>query len=473
MVFKREKSFLRILFGTVVLFALVDCASFPGQTRQEATLPPLSVPDDETRSKKMGKEFLSEARKQFTFVQNPDVIDAVTRVGRSILLANGENPQNYHFLVVKNEVPNAFAVPGGYIFVFDGLLSRMTSVEELAGVLSHEIGHVTKDHFFQENKGAALANVAGIVAALLTREPSAAIAGALTAESLGLSFSREHEREADSVGLRFLNQAGYHPEGLYHFFKTLEAYEKYNPSLVPAYFSTHPAVGEREATMQMLIRGLPPPPADAKPVSLDWDRIRALVGIENNPNKPPSEFFLDPFKKGMSEEEKHYLTGLILLNNDRLREAVVELQNAIGTGSNNSFFHSTLAYAFFKLNQIPQARSEASLSATLDSANGEAEMILGFIGEVEKNKEVALAHYERANLLRPNDPRIFFKLGALYASMGRTKEALWSLAQFYRSGYQIEKALKELAKAREAFAGDQVFRSKVEAEMKDIIHEGL
>lgn len=453
---------------------LISCA-LPEKTdrRDNSVLPPLRLTEEQTRSKMLGKEFLVEARKQFRFVRDPEVVEAVTRVGQSILLANGEDPQSWHFLVVKENIPNAFAVPGGYIFVFDGLLARMNSIDELAGVLSHEIGHVKKDHFFKEDKKATLANIAGIVAALLTREPGAAVAGALTAESLSLSFSREHEREADSIGLRYLNQSGYDPEGLYHFFKTLQAYEQYNPSLVPAYFSTHPAVEEREATMQMLVRSLPPPPGDAKPVSLDWDRIRALIEIENHPNKPPADFFLDPFRKEMPADKKHYINGLFFLKNNQPEAALAEFVLAAQLNPKISLYHSGLAQASFNMNNMNQAGSEAKESLRLDPLNGEGEMVLGLIDEANGEKNASIAHIEKAKLLRQRDPMVYFKLGALYSSVGNRKEAAWNLALYYRQVFEPEKGLKELEKLRETFAGDRPFREKVEEEMRDILREGL
>ncbi|MHB8481336.1 MAG: M48 family metalloprotease [Nitrospiria bacterium] len=445
----------------------------PKQALREDNLPSLKLPEEDTRSKKLGKEFLGEARKQFQFVKDPEIDDAVNKVGRSILAANGEDPQSFHFLVVKDSVPNAFAVPGGYIFVFTGLLSRVSSVDELAGVLSHEIGHVKKDHFFKEDKTATFASIAGIVAALLTREPGVAIAGAMTAESARLSFSRENEREADSVGLRMLNRAGYDPEGLYHFFKTLQAYEQYNPSLVPAYFSTHPAVEEREVTLQMLARRLPkisdPPPR----VKLDWGRIRALVEIEDHPDKPFTGFALDPLAKGISEERLHYFTGLSFLKNNQAQKAVSEFQKAIETNPDQSYYHSGLAYAYFMQELMDPAKAEAIKSAMMDPANGEGDMVLGYIAESEGDKTAALAHYEKARSLRPGDPMIYFKLGSLYTSMGNKKEAAWNLALYYRYEMQTEEALKELQKARETFADDHSYRTRVEGEMLDILHEGL
>jgi predicted Zn-dependent protease len=457
----------------LLLFVRCSLPPLPEPSRSENSLPPLRLNEEVTRSKKLGKEFLVEARKQFKFVKDPDVVDAVNRIGNSILQANGEDPQSFHFLVVKENIPNAFAVPGGYIFVFDGLLSRMNSVDELAGVLSHEIGHVKKDHFFKEDKKATLASIAGIVAALVTREPGAAVAGALTAESLGLSFSREHEREADSIGLRYLNQAGYDPEGLYRFFKTLQNYEKFNPSLVPAYFSTHPAVEEREATMQMLIRSLPRAPGDAAPVSLDWNRIRALVEIENEPNKPIDDFFLDPFKKGIAESTKHYLAGLFYLKNNRSREAISELSQAVEMNSGSSLYHSGLAMALFKEDRLDQAEGECEKSLLLNSHNGEGELVLGFVWEGKRNPSVAIEHFEKAKLLREKDSMVHYKLGSLYALLGNRKEASWNLARYYRLEIQPEKALNELERSREQFAGDRLYRARVEEEFLDILREGL
>jgi tetratricopeptide (TPR) repeat protein len=223
----------------------------------------------------------------------------------------------------------------------------------------------------------------------------------------------------------------------------------------------------------MLIRSLPRAPGDSSPVSLDWTRIRALVEIENEPNKPIEDFFLDPYKNGISESTKHYLAGLFHLKNNRTREAISELSQAVEMNAGSSLNHSGLAMALFKGDRLDQAERECEKSLLLNPRNGESELVLGFVWEGKGNPAVAIEHFEKAKILREKDSMIYFKLGSLYTLLGNRKEASWNLARYYRLEIQPEKALYELEKTRELFAGDRLYRARVEEEFMDILREGL
>ncbi|HXN05490.1 MAG TPA: M48 family metalloprotease [Nitrospiria bacterium] len=467
---------LIILLTACFNLAISGCAIQPpvtGSSHKDA-LPPLKISDEDiSRSKKLGLEFLSEIRKQVRFVKDPEINGAVSGIGRSILAANGEDPASFHFMVIRDNTINAFAVPGGYIFIYDGLLGKMTGPDELAGVLSHEIGHVKKDHFFKEDAQANIFSIAGIVAALLTREPAALVAGQLASESSHLSFSREHEREADSVGLRMLNRAGYNPLGLKKFFNTLREYEKFNPSLVPAYFSTHPVSEEREMNMEVLSRALPPPGPKSE-IFIDWDRMRLLVELESEPDRPIEEFLNEISGKSVSEERNHYLKGLVYFKTNHLQEAMEEYGLAIRINPRASIYHSNIARTFFNLKKMDDAELSAKRALTLDRTNAEGEEILGEIDEQKKNYPQALEHYEKAVALRPENPVLHYLLGALYSKTGESREASWHLAKYYRLEFKTDQAMNELEKLRASSAAkDPAFRKRAEEEILDILREGF
>ncbi|HSG05590.1 MAG TPA: M48 family metalloprotease, partial [Nitrospiria bacterium] len=151
-----------------LIMALGGCASAPPSP------PPAPAPRSSNPGKELGKQFLLEARKQYRFVKDQDVLDAVNSMGEKIVLAAGQDPGDYHFFVVEEIQPNAFAIPGGYIFIFDGLLSRMESEDELAGVLSHEVAHVVHNHFFKDEPAVSALGMATIAAILLSRGSGAA-----------------------------------------------------------------------------------------------------------------------------------------------------------------------------------------------------------------------------------------------------------------------------------------------------------
>lgn len=224
----------------LVIVLLAGCAAKPAVKKVENKNP----------AKELGKEFVAEALQHYQFIKDPDVTGVVNRVGQQIIKGIGSNPSTYHFLVVHEDQPNAFAIPGGYIFVFDSLLLQLKDENELAGVLAHEIAHVERNHFFKDSNKTTALDIATIAAILLGggNIAAATIAGAANID-IRLQFSRENEAEADTYALRYLKQGNYPPKSLLNFFDSLLRYERFNPQLVPAYLSTHPDLDSRRDTV--------------------------------------------------------------------------------------------------------------------------------------------------------------------------------------------------------------------------------
>ena len=218
-----------------MVFLLLGCSAYPAARRRTAG----AFQGD-------GKGICKRGSSTLPVCKRPEVVKLVNSVGRRIVKTIGANPDSYHFFVVRENQPNAFAIPGGYIFIFDGLLLQLRDEEELAGVLAHEIAHVERNHFFKDAKKVAALDIATIAAILLGGGSPAAltIAGAANLD-IRLQFSRDNETEADSYAPRYRERGGYSSEGLLNFFDSLIRYERFNPQTVPAYASTHPGLGER------------------------------------------------------------------------------------------------------------------------------------------------------------------------------------------------------------------------------------
>src|SRR5262249_15994610 len=174
--------------------------------------------------------------------------------GRRLVTVLGPQQFEYRFFVVQSPELNAFAVPGGYVFVFSGLLARAKNDDELAGVLAHEIGHVSGHHLVRQQNEGQVWNYAALLGVLLSAVHPVLGAGAVAAaQTAQLKYSREFEQEADYLGLRYATQAGYDPHALGSFFKTLLAEQRVNPAGVPAYMLTHPMTEERVAHVETTI----------------------------------------------------------------------------------------------------------------------------------------------------------------------------------------------------------------------------
>ena len=166
----------------------------------------------------LAREFLMVALRHYRLIKDPQIVGYVNKVGRKVLSAYPPQPFPYHFYVVNEDVFNAFAGPGGHIFINSGLIEAMESEEELAGILGHEISHVVCRHIsemIEDSKKINIATLAGIAAGIFLGMGGAATAatavtyGALAAgQSAALAFSRDNERQADQVCLNYLDKAG-------------------------------------------------------------------------------------------------------------------------------------------------------------------------------------------------------------------------------------------------------------------------
>lgn len=207
----------------------------------------------------LGQQYAAQINQELPIVDDAAVNRYVNTLGDQ-LARQGDRNIGYRFYVVNTDVVNAFAVPGGYIYVNRGLIEKAANVSELAGVLAHEIGHVEGRHSVEQLERAQTAN-AGLTLAyvLLGRTPSGV---ERTAIDVGgslyfASHSREAENEADATAIDLLVSAGIHPQGLITFFEKLMADQSRTPSQLEQWFSTHPTTQDRIDATQAMIAQIP------------------------------------------------------------------------------------------------------------------------------------------------------------------------------------------------------------------------
>jgi predicted Zn-dependent protease len=187
----------------------------------------------------------------------------VANVGERVAVAAGVSGQ-CTFTLVNSDVPNAFAIPGCYIYVTRGLMALMNSEDELASVLGHEVGHVVADHAARRQNTAALSGIGAILAGILTGSGEIAQAAGQAAQLLTLGYSRDQEFESDDLGVRYLHRAGYNPYAAADLLRSLGANETLTAqtsnrtaSATPAWARTHPLSADRvtRATSQAAATG--------------------------------------------------------------------------------------------------------------------------------------------------------------------------------------------------------------------------
>jgi beta-barrel assembly-enhancing protease len=207
----------------------------------------------------MGRQYAAEINRELPIIRDRAVNNYINSLGRSIA-QRGSRQIPYTFYVVNSDQINAFAVPGGYVYVNRGLIERTRNMPELAGVLAHEIAHVEHRHGVEQMEQVQRANL-GLTAAyvLLGRQPSGVESAAINIGG-GIYFagySRSAENEADAAAVDLLVAAGISPRGLPTFFNVLLEDRRRAPSTVEQWFSTHPTTEDRIASTQALVNRVP------------------------------------------------------------------------------------------------------------------------------------------------------------------------------------------------------------------------
>jgi len=209
----------------------------------------------------LGEQQSAQINKQLPIIQDADVNRYVNMLGDSIAKLSDPRHLDWHFFVVNTKEVNAFAVPGGYIYVNRGLIERADKMDELAGVLGHEIGHVVHRHsvkLMEKEQGANLGLAVGCILTNVCSNPTTGAAINVAGNAVFAKFSRQDEQEADESAVTYVTRAGIDPHGLPEMFQKLLAEEQSSPSTVQQWFATHPTEQSRIADTERLIDQIDP-----------------------------------------------------------------------------------------------------------------------------------------------------------------------------------------------------------------------
>ena len=232
----------------------------------------------------MGQQYSSQLNTSLPVVNDPAIEGYINQLGDSIAKLTGRGDLDWHFFVVNTDVVNAFALPGGYVYVNRGVIERSDKMDELAGVLGHEIGHVVRRHSVKQMQTQQGANIGIALTCVLTNVcDSGASQAAIQVGGAAVfaKFSRQDEKEADEEGFKNVVRAGISPKGMVTFFQKLLAEEKGGGSPVDAWFSDHPLTQDRITDIQSLIAKMDPAilqslTEDSKAFHEFKDRVHAL-----------------------------------------------------------------------------------------------------------------------------------------------------------------------------------------------------
>ncbi|MDD2991866.1 MAG: M48 family metalloprotease [Zoogloea sp.] len=241
---------------------------------------------------KIGAQIMRDIRwRDPAYLRDAEVEDYLNRTGERLVAASAGAGMSFEFFGVSDGSLNAFAMPGGKIGVHTGLILAAQSESELAGVLAHEVSHVTQRHIARlvgKQSQTGMVMLASLLVAVLAAKSSAQasqaaiMAGQAAGISSQLAYSRDFEHEADRIGLQTLSTAGYDVRGMAAFFERLQRNGRLYENNAPAYLRTHPLTGERISEMENRVMQMP---YRQVPDSLDFQLVRAKLRVGERPSR--------------------------------------------------------------------------------------------------------------------------------------------------------------------------------------------
>lgn len=292
------------------------------------------------KEKELGDKFNVLVRSRLPLVQDPEVVNYVTGIVKRLERTMPRQPFPFTVSVLRHNAVNAFATPGGYIFVHTGLILAMDNESEVAGVIAHEMAHVTQRHIakrVESSQYVGILSLLGMLAgAFLGGDAgAAAMTGSMAASQAAmLNYSRNDEREADQVGMNFLTKAGYPPQGMVGAFEVLSRKQWLMGSSIPAYLSTHPGLSERVRDMGIRVGRLSADKQGQRDNNATFARVQALVRARYSDPQPAAQAFARQMK-GDTRCMALMGMGVLASRQNRVSEGVKYFDQALSCAPND------------------------------------------------------------------------------------------------------------------------------------------
>ena len=422
-----------------------------------------------SEEKDLGKQVVGMIRKTMPMVEDGEVLTYVRNVGNRVAKEVGITTYQFKFYVVDESIPNAFAVPGGNIFIYRGLIEMMSNEGELASILSHECAHIAARHLqrsIDEAKILSIGMIAGIVAGALLA-PGLAAGGMAASQTAALQNSRDHEMEADQYGFRFLCGAGYDPAAMPAVMQKLLQSTWLANSRIPSYLSTHPALAERVQYLDEMVRKQKAASRKAAdPATGDFKVIQtALIADYANEAKA-----LERFQEGVKKGDKLAVYGLgrLYIRQNKWSDSVEMLRQAAALMPDSPFVLSTLGRAYHQAGKLQEAESTLRSALMLDPSASIAHYRLALVLIDMGKKDEALDHLMQIEEFASTFPDVDYQLGVVLGQENKLGLAHYHLGLYYMHKDDIELAVMHLKKAKSLIMDSPVKIQEIDETLKEL-----
>jgi len=459
-------SWVSLILVLVILFG-----SFPGRTWA------MTIEEE----KKLGKKIFLETERSVEFVKDPTLQAFIDRMGQSLVSQLGTTPFEFKFYLINVLDPNAFALPGGYIFVTTGLITLAENANEVAGVLSHEISHVTQRHVSQmidRSKRMSIAMLAAILAGVIAggggKVSEATTVGAVAmAEAQALKYTRENEVDADQNSLQYMLKAGYDPNGLITFLTKMQKVGLASAPQIPPYLSTHPVTESRIVLLDNLIHVAGKPTGPFRSTG-NFRRIQTKAFIEERGAQASITYFQSLVETRPQESEGYYGLGLAYRKMGRLDKSAEVFQKGATIVLEDPDLLNELGIVYFLSGKLDLAIQTLEAAQSLSQARTDSNEDLSSIyylgrGYQEKGEMAkALPFLLKVRKELPEFSDVYYHLGSVYGRMGEKGLSHFCFGKYFKLKGERNNALTHFQKAADLLERGSPEREEVQREVREL-----
>jgi predicted Zn-dependent protease len=447
-----------------------------GLPAAEVNLPDIGSPADAVLSKnaeaQLGRAIMREIRASGDLVEDPQVTEYINEIGHRIAAqANTEGNHDFTFFVIESPVINAFALPGGFIGVHTGLLEATRNEDELAGVLSHEIAHVTQRHIARSihaNQRQSILSTAIMLGAVLAGAAGAsgdAMQGAIavaqgTAVQQQINFTRANEYEADRIGISALAAAGFDPQGMGSFFEVISRGMTPHEYRSPEFLRTHPVSSARIAEARGRARDYAPVHTTDS-INYGIARMRLIVDSKDTSEAAVSYFEREAYE--YQSDIERYGRAIAYLRAGRNSEANRIFEELANKDPKVIAYHIGLADSLLEMDLARE--SIAAFDRALELFPRNLPLVIHYAEALLRIGEPKRAHAMLLDLLNnvPPTPEQVRMIARAATAAGEAAEANYYMAEYYFMVGDLVRGVSFLRRALQVPDLDEIQRIRFEA----------
>ena len=407
---------------------------------------------------KLGKEIYDKLQKNHFLLQDKKLNTYISGIGNRVLSQSQKAPFAFTFSIFNSSAINAFATPGGYIYINKGLITTVENEAQLAGVIAHEIAHANSRHVAQIIERSQKLNIAMLAAIIAGAflggggEATAAIAAfsVAGATSISLKYQREHEEEADRLGIAYLVDAGYYPQAMVEFLKIIKQYD-FLSKTIPSYLKTHPGTDDRIFYLDTLIQTHYRRQNGKNNIIANFIRMQSLVSQDMEDLNKRSRQLTEACKQHPQDIDLLYALAMTEDQLGHTNIAIEKLNQAISIAPQDADVLRSLGIFYLKTGDPLKARSLLMNAEKIDPTNEQVIFSLGKSYFALNDFKKALDCFLKLEGKTIENQDINYSIAMSYGKLNNNGESHYYFGLHFKNERKTESARYHFRKAQEYY----------------------